>query len=90
MISLNVLLINIMIILASYAIICLVLFNLKNVNPENAVVSSPSYTLIDYYMFDYIIIGAGFAGSVLAERISREQDKRVLIIEKRNHIGSGG
>lgn len=37
-------------------------------------------------MFDYIIIGAGFAGSVLAERISREQGKRVLIIEKRNHI----
>ena len=70
-----------MIILASYAIICPV-----NSNPENAVVSSPSYTLIDFYMFDYIIIGAGFAGSVLAERISREQDKRVLIIEKRNHI----
>lgn len=38
-------------------------------------------------MFDYIIIGAGFAGSVLAERIATQLNKRVLIIEKRNHIG---
>ncbi|KMY59229.1 UDP-galactopyranose mutase [Geobacillus stearothermophilus] len=37
--------------------------------------------------FDYIIIGAGFAGSVLAERIATQLDKKVLIIEKRNHIG---
>ncbi|WP_024790811.1 MULTISPECIES: UDP-galactopyranose mutase [unclassified Lebetimonas] len=38
-------------------------------------------------MFDYIIIGAGFAGSVLAERIVNKLNKKVLIIEKRNHIG---
>jgi UDP-galactopyranose mutase len=38
-------------------------------------------------MFDYIIIGAGFAGSVLAERLATVQNKRVLIIDKRNHIG---
>lgn len=37
-------------------------------------------------MFDYIIVGAGFAGSVLAERIATQQDKKVLIVEKRNHI----
>ncbi|HZF71589.1 UDP-galactopyranose mutase [Sulfuricurvum sp.] len=37
-------------------------------------------------MFDYIIIGAGFAGSVAAERLSTEANKKVLIIEKRNHI----
>jgi UDP-galactopyranose mutase len=38
-------------------------------------------------MFDYLIVGAGFAGSVLAERLARELDKKVLIIDRRNHIG---
>ena len=38
-------------------------------------------------MFDYIIIGSGFAGSVIAERIANVLNKKVLIIEKRNHIG---
>lgn len=37
-------------------------------------------------MFDYLIVGAGFAGSVLAERLA-STGKKVLIIEKRNHIG---
>jgi len=38
-------------------------------------------------MFDYIIAGAGFAGSVLAERLATKANKKVLIIDKRNHIG---
>jgi len=38
-------------------------------------------------MYDYIIIGAGFAGSVLAERIASQLDKKVLVIDKRKHIG---
>ncbi|NYB51987.1 MAG: UDP-galactopyranose mutase [Methanobacteriaceae archaeon] len=38
-------------------------------------------------MFDYIVIGAGLAGSVIAERIANVLDKKVLVIEKRNHIG---
>jgi UDP-galactopyranose mutase len=37
--------------------------------------------------FDYLIVGAGFAGSVLAERLARELDRRVLLVEKRPHIG---
>ncbi|WP_161882378.1 UDP-galactopyranose mutase [Deinococcus alpinitundrae] len=36
--------------------------------------------------FDYLIVGAGFAGSVLAERLASE-GKRVLIVDKRPHIG---
>ncbi|HSE97959.1 MAG TPA: UDP-galactopyranose mutase, partial [Blastocatellia bacterium] len=38
-------------------------------------------------MFDYLIVGAGFAGSVLAERLASVGGKRVLIIDKRAHIG---
>ncbi|HEV8079584.1 MAG TPA: UDP-galactopyranose mutase [Chitinophagaceae bacterium] len=38
-------------------------------------------------MFDYLIVGAGFAGSVLAERLASGSGKKVLIIDKRNHIG---
>jgi UDP-galactopyranose mutase len=37
--------------------------------------------------FDYIIVGAGFAGSVLAERLATQLGQRVLIIDKRPHIG---
>jgi UDP-galactopyranose mutase len=38
-------------------------------------------------MFEFIIVGSGFAGSVIAERIANVSNKKVLIIEKRNHIG---
>jgi UDP-galactopyranose mutase len=38
-------------------------------------------------MYDYLIVGAGFAGSVLAERIASQLNKKVVIVEKRNHIG---
>ena len=38
-------------------------------------------------MFDYLIVGAGFAGSVLAERLANGSDKKVLICDKRPHIG---
>jgi UDP-galactopyranose mutase len=38
-------------------------------------------------MFDYLIVGAGFAGSVLAERLAVGSNKRVLICDKRPHIG---
>jgi len=37
--------------------------------------------------FDYLIVGAGFAGSVLAERLAADGNKRILIVDKRPHIG---
>ncbi|GAA4305525.1 UDP-galactopyranose mutase [Nibribacter koreensis] len=37
-------------------------------------------------MFDYLIVGAGFAGSVLAERLASYSNKKVLVIDKRPHI----
>lgn len=36
--------------------------------------------------YDFLVVGAGLSGSILAERIASELNKKVLIIEKRNHI----
>ena len=38
-------------------------------------------------MFDYLVVGAGFAGSVLAERLAKESNKKILICDTRPHIG---
>src|SRR5687768_4176591 len=37
--------------------------------------------------FDYLVVGAGFAGSVLAERLASELGRKVLLVDKRPHIG---
>jgi len=37
--------------------------------------------------YDYLVVGAGFAGSVLAERLATQHGARVLVIDKRPHIG---
>jgi UDP-galactopyranose mutase len=36
--------------------------------------------------WDWLIVGAGFTGAVLAERIATELDQSVLVIDRRNHI----
>lgn len=36
---------------------------------------------------EVIVIGAGFAGSVIAERFAHVAGKRVLVLEKRAHVG---
>ncbi|MBA4091003.1 MAG: UDP-galactopyranose mutase [Sphingobium sp.] len=41
--------------------------------------SSPAY-------YDYLVVGAGFAGAVMAERLARDGGKRVLVIDRRDHI----
>src|ERR1051325_2442661 len=41
----------------------------------------------DSSMFDYLIVGAGFAGSVLAERLARGSNKKVVLCDKRPHVG---
>lgn len=38
-------------------------------------------------MYDWMIVGAGFAGSVLAERLASQRGESVLVIDKRDHIG---
>jgi UDP-galactopyranose mutase len=37
-------------------------------------------------MYDWLIVGAGFAGSVLAERLANERGDRVMVIDRRDHI----
>ena len=37
-------------------------------------------------MFDWVIVGAGFAGATLAERIATQRDEKVLVIDRRPHI----
>jgi UDP-galactopyranose mutase len=38
-------------------------------------------------MYDWLIVGAGFAGGVLAERLAVERGERVLLIDRRDHVG---
>jgi UDP-galactopyranose mutase len=38
-------------------------------------------------MFDYLVVGAGFAGATVAERLASVDGKQVLICDKRPHIG---
>ncbi|HEY5960551.1 MAG TPA: UDP-galactopyranose mutase [Polyangiaceae bacterium] len=38
-------------------------------------------------MFDYLIVGAGFAGSVIAERLASQLGKRVFLCDSRPHVG---
>ncbi|WP_421871016.1 UDP-galactopyranose mutase [Pararhizobium sp.] len=47
--------------------------------PQGSGKTNPSY-------YDYLIVGAGFAGSVLAERLASDGGKRVLVCDRRPHI----
>ncbi len=37
--------------------------------------------------YKYVVVGAGLSGLTVAERIANELDEKVLVIEKRRHIG---
>ena len=41
------------------------------------------FVSVDY---DLVIVGAGLSGAVIAERFASQENKRVLLVEKRNHI----
>ena len=37
--------------------------------------------------YDWLVVGAGFAGAVLAERLASQRGERVLVVDRRGHIG---
>ena len=37
--------------------------------------------------YDCLVIGAGFAGAVTAGELARRGNKKVLVLERRDHIG---
>ncbi len=39
------------------------------------------------FRYDYLVVGAGFAGAVVAERLAADAGRRVLVIDRRPHIG---
>ncbi|MGM9882461.1 MAG: UDP-galactopyranose mutase [Bacilli bacterium] len=41
---------------------------------------------MNYKKYDVIVIGAGFAGATIAERMANGSNKKVLVIDKREHI----
>lgn len=38
-------------------------------------------------MFDYVIVGAGFAGATVAAQMARNFGKQVLLLDRRSHVG---
>jgi UDP-galactopyranose mutase len=42
---------------------------------------------MSFGLYDVIVVGAGLSGCVIAERFANVKNKKVIIIEKRNHIG---
>ena len=38
-------------------------------------------------MFDWLIVGAGFAGSVIAQQLASQRNEQILLIDRRPHIG---
>src|SRR5262245_24707835 len=57
----------------------------KNCMNENGL--SASTRASKAQVFDYLIVGAGYSGGVLAERLARGSGKQVLIVDRRSHIG---
>ena len=42
---------------------------------------------VSYAEYDLVVVGSGFFGLTVAERAASELDKRVLVLERRAHIG---
>ena len=50
-------------------------------------IKQPPASVTGDFAFDYLVVGAGFSGSVIAERIATQLGKKVLVVDKRTHIG---
>jgi len=38
-------------------------------------------------VYDYLVVGCGFSGATLAEKIAQQLDAKVLVVDRRDHIG---
>ncbi len=54
--------------------------------PQRPAASGPRLVSKSSKRYDYLVVGAGFAGSVLAERLASQHGAKVLVIDKRPHI----
>ncbi|MFY9349631.1 UDP-galactopyranose mutase [Sphingobium sp.] len=51
------------------------------------IVSPTSWKDIKPHRYDVMVVGAGFAGAVMAERLAADGGKKVLVVDRRPHIG---
>ncbi|MES2492434.1 MAG: UDP-galactopyranose mutase [Pseudomonadota bacterium] len=56
-------------------------------NQVHPIVSPTSWPAKAPEPYDVLVVGAGFAGSVMAERLATQAGKRVLVIDRRPHVG---
>jgi UDP-galactopyranose mutase len=61
--------------------------NAKAPPAASAPIAAPAIRTARRSAYDVLIVGAGFAGSTIAERYARGSNKRVLLIDRRPHIG---
>ena len=57
------------------------------VRPRNRRAPPLPSTAVSYADYDLVVVGSGFFGLTVAERAASELDKRVLVLERRAHIG---
>ena len=60
--------------------------NSASLQPATQEKSSATHPCTIAARYDYVVVGAGFAGAVVAERLASQLGKRVLVIDKRPHI----
>ncbi|RST32318.1 UDP-galactopyranose mutase [Sphingomonas ginkgonis] len=58
----------------------------KEPAPERPALVSVATHMPTARKYDYLVVGCGFAGSVLAERLASQHGARVLMLDKRDHI----
>ena len=59
----------------------------RKARPEPAEFARPAVLRRPAPPYDVVVAGAGFAGSVLAERLAAGSGKRVLVCDRRPHVG---
>ncbi|KEQ52429.1 UDP-galactopyranose mutase [Sphingobium chlorophenolicum] len=54
---------------------------------SHPIVSPTNWKSEGPHHYDVMVVGAGFAGAVMAERLAADGDKKVLLVDRRSHIG---